>query len=94
MNGVGLQIYANASGVHTYLAPTLFYERKFGSFLQAKITYTVDSYSYKNVGFGIATQIGAFNMYLLADNLLHLNNVYEAKNASIQFGMNLVFKRR
>ena len=79
------------SAAHTYFATTIFYERRFNAGFSSKITYTIDPYLFTNLGLGISTQFGAFNMYMLADNLLNLNNLYNAKNASIQLGFNFIF---
>jgi hypothetical protein len=62
------------------------------NYLQAKLTYTVDPYSFSNVGLGLSTKIGLFNAYFAADNLLHLQNIYDAKSASFQLGINFIFK--
>ena len=61
------------------------------SFLAAKATYTVDSYSYSNVGLGLATDIGKFNFYIAADNLLRYGNLAKAKSVSLQLGFNIKF---
>jgi len=90
-NKVGLQLYSTVGSVHSYLAATVFFERWFSKHFQAKITYTVDPYSFSNLGVGISTQFGPFNLYLLADNLLYLNNLYDAKSANIQIGVNFIF---
>ena len=94
LNNVGFHLYANLSGVHSYMASTLFYERKLSSNFHGKITYTADSFSFTNVGLGLSSQFGIVNLYLLADNLLHLNNIYEAKNASFQIGINFMFNNK
>ena len=90
-NKIGFHLYANMSGAHTYLATTLFYERRINGNFSSKITYTIDPYIYTNIGLGLSTQFGAFNMYILADNLLNLNNMYNAKSASFQLGFNFIF---
>ena len=90
-NKVGVQLFSNVGAVHTYLAATLFYERWFSENFQAKITYTADPYSFKNLGAGISMQLGPVNLYVLADNLLNLNNFYAAKSANIQVGLNFIF---
>ena len=91
LNKVGVQLFSNVGSVHSYLAATLFYERWFNKNIQAKITYTADPYSFKNLGAGISTQIGPVNLYLLADNLLYLSNLYAAKSANVQLGINFIF---
>ena len=90
-NKIGFHLYSNMSAAHTYFATTIFYERRFNAGFSSKITYTIDPYSFTNLGLGISTQFGAFNMYMLADNLLNLNNLYNAKNASVQLGFNFIF---
>lgn len=93
-NKVGIQLYGNLGAVHSQTAATLFYERRVSKHLQTKITYTADSYSFKNLGVGLATQLGAFNAYFIADNLLNLSNLYNAKSASVQLGFNLIFNNK
>jgi hypothetical protein len=73
-------------------ALTTFYKRNFSKALQMKATYTVDSYSFTNVGLGFSTQLGAVNFYALADNLLAYTDVSKAKSLSFQLGLNIVFK--
>lgn len=90
-NKVGFQLFSAVGSVHSYLAATLFYERWFNKHLQAKVTYTADSYSFSNFGAGISTQFGPFNLYVIADNLLYLNNLYVAKSMSVQVGVNFIF---
>lgn len=91
LNKVGVQLFSNIGSVHTYLAATLFFERWFNKNFQAKITYTADPYSFKNLGAGISTQIGPVNLYLLADNLLYLSNIYATKSTNLQLGINFIF---
>ena len=90
-NKVGFQLYSTVGSVHSYLAATLFFERWFSKYFQAKVTYTVDPYSFSNLGAGLSTQLGSVNIYLLADNLLYLNNIYAAKSANVQLGVNFIF---
>ena len=90
-NKVGLQLFSRLGSVHSYVAATLFYERRFSKHLQAKISYTADPYSFSNLGVGISTQFGPLNLYVVADNLLYLNNLYNAKSISMQAGVNFIF---
>lgn len=93
-NKIGFQWFSTVGAVHSYMAATVFFERKINKYLQTKLTYTADPYSFSNVGIGLSTQIGLFNAYFTADNLLHLNNVYAAKSASFQLGINFIFKEK
>ncbi|MFD1293545.1 DUF5723 family protein [Lutibacter holmesii] len=91
VNKVGLQLFSRLGSVHSYVAATLFYERRFSKLLQAKISYTADPFSFSNLGVGVSTQLGPLNLYVVADNLLYLNNLYSAKSISMQAGLNFIF---
>jgi hypothetical protein len=92
VNKIGFHWFSAVGTVHSYMAGTLFYERWLNKYLQTKLTYTVDPYSFSNVGMGLSTHIGVFNAYFTADNLLSLSNIYNAKSASFQLGINFMFK--
>jgi len=91
-NEVGIQLYSTIRLNQPQLATTLYYSRNVSDFLKAKITYTADSFSFSNVGLGFSTQLGKFNLYAAADNLLSYNDIYNSKKLSINFGMNLIFE--
>jgi hypothetical protein len=57
-----------------------------------KATYTLDSYSYKNIGLGLSGQFGKLNLYALADNLLEYRDLAKANSLSFQLGLNIIFK--
>lgn len=87
---VGVQFYGVFRPKGPQLAATLFYYQKMFNFLAAKIAYTADSYSYMNIGAGLVTDIGRFNFYLAADNLLKYGNIAKAKSVSLQVGFNII----
>ena len=91
INAVGAQLYAINRPKRPQLALTAYYYRKIFEGFRIKATYTLDSFSYTNVGLGISTQLGALNFYLLADNLLEYQNLAKAQSASLQLGFNLIF---
>ncbi|MCF6347182.1 MAG: DUF5723 family protein [Flavobacteriaceae bacterium] len=91
LNEVGIQLYTIFRPKQPQLATTLYYSRSVTNFLKAKITYTADSHSFSNIGLGFSTQIGKFNMYANADNLLSYNDFYNSKRIAFLFGMNLIF---
>lgn len=93
-NSVGLQYFAMSTPRLPMMALTAFYRKKIFTGLEGKATYTVDSFSYKNIGLGISTQMGLVNLYLMADNLLELRDVAKAQSASFQLGLNLVFAEK
>jgi len=91
---MGMQIFSTIGAVHSYLAATLFYEKRINKHLQTKITYTADPFSFTNIGLGLSSHFRAFNMYLAADNLISLSNVYNTKSANIQLGINFIFNKK
>ncbi|MEM7085612.1 MAG: DUF5723 family protein [Bacteroidota bacterium] len=86
---IGLQYYSIIRPKGPQMAATLFYERRLWDFLQAKATYTVDPYSFYNIGLGAAADLGKFNFYVAADNILHYGNIAKAKSVSLQLGFNI-----
>jgi hypothetical protein len=91
-NAVGAQLFVMTTPRAPIIALTGYYRRNVFSNLQMKATYTVDSYSYTNIGLGLSTNLGKFNMYVMADNLLEYRDISKANSLSFQFGLNFVFK--
>ncbi|MBA0883926.1 hypothetical protein GTZ96_009475 [Flavobacterium sp. BBQ-18] len=91
-NAVGAQLFMMSTPRLPITALTGFYQRNFSDKLQLKATYTLDSYSYTNIGLGLSANLGLFNMYFMADNLLAYRDVSKAKSLSFQFGFNFIFK--
>jgi len=91
-SGIGTQLFIMTTPKSPLFAWTTFYKRNFSKAMQMKATYTVDSYSFTNVGLGFSTQLGAVNFYALADNLLAYTDVSKAKSLSFQLGLNIIFK--
>lgn len=91
-NAFGAQLYAMSTPRTPFMALTTYFRRKFLKGLEAKATYTIDSFSYKNIGLGVSTTIGKFNLYLVADNLLEYRDISKAKSLSFQFGLNVVLR--
>lgn len=92
-NEVGAQLYAINRLKVPQLALTAYYYRRIFNGFRVKATYTIDSFSFTNVGFGVSTHLGPVNFYVLADNLLAYQNLAKSQSASLQFGLNLVFGR-
>jgi len=90
LNAIGGQVYVINRPRGPQVSLTGFYQRKLGNFLTAKATYTINKFSYSNVGLGISTKIGVLNMYLMADNLLAYQNLANSQYASFQFGLNIL----
>ena len=90
-NAFGAQLYSVFRPLRQQFALTSFYEKSFSNKLQAKITYTIDDYSYYNIGVGVSAKIWKINFYGILDNLTKLSDISSANNVSLQFGFNLLF---
>jgi hypothetical protein len=93
VNEIGAQLFAVNRPKQPQLALTAYYYRRIFNGFRLKASYTIDSFSYTNVGLGVSTHFGPVNFYILADNLLEYQNLAKAQSASLQFGLNLVFGR-
>lgn len=91
-NSVGAQLFSVFRPTGPKFALTGFYERKLSQKINTKFTYTIDDFSYTNVGFGLSTKIGKFQVYGLVDNIFGMTDIADVNTASFQFGMNLIFK--
>ncbi len=94
------QEYASAFGIQVFsqfrprgpqFAGSLFLYHRLFRGLRAKATFTVDEYSFHNVGLLLSTDISKFNFYVAANNLTDYANLAKANSASVQFGFNLIF---
>ena len=89
---VGAQLFAMTTPKSTLMALTAFYKRNFSKSFQMKATYTVDSYSFTNVGLGMTTKVGPVNFYVVADNLLSYADISKANSLSFQLGLNVILR--
>ena len=88
---IGGQIYTVFRPKRPRIALTAFYSRRLFRNIYSKITYTVDSYSYTNVGIGMSANIGIFQIYGIFDNILEIPNIYKSNQLGLQFGINFIF---
>jgi hypothetical protein len=86
---VGVQVFSIFRPQAPQLAGTFFYYRKFGKYLATKATYTIDAYSFSNVGLALVADLGPINFYIAGDNILKYNNLAKAKSVSLQLGLNI-----
>lgn len=91
-SAVGAQLFVMTTPKSPLFAFTTYYKRNFSKNVQIKATYTLDSFSYSNVGLGMSTKVGPVNFYVLADNLLSYTDLAKANSLSFQLGFNIVFK--
>ncbi|MFV8345430.1 DUF5723 family protein [Flavobacterium sp. ZB4P13] len=89
-SAVGAQLFVMSTPRTPLVAFTTYYRRKIFNSLQMKATYTIDSYSYKNIGLGLSSMFGPVNFYVLADNLLEYKDVTKANSLSFQLGLNVI----
>jgi len=90
---VGFQYYNIFRPKGPQIAATLFYYRRFSDHISAKATYTLDSYSYSNLGLGLVANMGWVNFYITADNLQWYQNIAKAKSVSLQLGFNIIIDK-
>ena len=90
-DALGIQLYSIFRPLNPQLALTGFYEKALFKKFRAKITYTLDDYSFYNIGAGVSAQIGKINFYGTVDNIAKFNDITSANNISFQLGFNLIF---
>ncbi len=90
-DALGVQLYSIFRPVSSQLALTAFYQKSISNKIHAKVTYTVDDFTYSNIGAGISAQFGKVNLYGMIDNILEYNNLSRANNLSLQLGVNVIF---
>jgi hypothetical protein len=90
-NSVGAQLFVMSAPRTPLMALTAYYRRQIFDSLEMKATYTVDSFSAKNIGLGLSTTLGKVNFYILADNLLEYKDISKANSLSFQLGLNIIF---
>lgn len=93
INAIGAQLYIINRPKQPQSALTAYYYRRLFKGLRAKATYTVDSYTFNNIGLGVSAHLGRLNFYVMADNFLSLKNIYNAQSASLQLGFNYIFNK-
>lgn len=92
-NHMGFQLFTMKRPRGLVHAATVFYDKKFSKNLFGKLTYTVDSFSYSNIGLLVSARFSNFNLYLAGDNLLDYPNLSKARNASVQAGFQFIFDK-
>jgi hypothetical protein len=93
-NALGVQLFAMTTPKLPTVALTGYYKRRLTHALQMKATYTLDAYSYSNIGLGLSSTFGKVNFYVLADNLLAYTDLAKANSLSLQFGLNVIFANK
>ena len=89
-DAVGAQLFSVFRPLTTNLALTAFYQKSFSKKVHAKVTYTIDDFSYSNIGAGMSMQLGNVNFYGMFDNILSYKNLSSANSVSLQLGINFI----
>ncbi|MDY8134439.1 DUF5723 family protein [Aquimarina sp. 2201CG5-10] len=89
-DAVGLQLFSQFRPKRPQYAASVFYYKRLSRFLRAKINYTIDDFSYYNLGFLISTHINKFNFYISANNVFEYSNLAKANGISLQLGFNFI----
>jgi hypothetical protein len=90
-NSIGVQLFSVFRPSGPKVALTGFYERKLSNIFNTKFTYTVDDFSYSNIGIGLSVKVGKVNVYGMLDNLLKITDIADSNNTSFQLGINLIY---
>ena len=93
-NLIGMHLFGVKRPRSMNYALTTYYDRKFSNNFRAKVSYTIDDFSYYNVGLLVSTKIKKFNFYIAADNLAGYFNLAKSQSASLQIGMQFIFKKQ
>ncbi|PQJ82576.1 DUF5723 family protein [Polaribacter glomeratus] len=90
-DAIGVQLYSIFRPLNPQLALTGFYQKAITQKIQTKVTYTIDDFSYANIGAGLSAQFGKVNLYGMLDNILEYSNLAAANSVSLQMGINVIF---
>lgn len=71
-------------------ALSTFYDRKITPNIRMKATYTLDDFSYTNLGLLLSTRYKRFNFYIAANNLLGYTNLAKSQYQSVQLGFQFI----
>ncbi len=90
LDAFGLQVFSQFRPKGPQFAASLFYYKRFSNFLRTKVTYTVEDFSYDNIGLLVSTHFNKINFYISANNLLKYSNLAKVKGLSLQLGFNVI----
>lgn len=90
-DALGVQLYSVFRPLNPQLALTAFYQKSLSDKIHTKVTYTIDDFSFSNIGAGVSAQFGKVNLYGMIDNIIEYNNISRANNLSLQLGINVIF---
>jgi len=71
---------------------SVFYDRSFNSKIFTRINYTVDKFSYTNIGLAVSANVWKLNVHAGMNNVLAFSNLAKANSISANFGINLMLR--
>ncbi len=84
------------SGVNRPKGPTYgvtaFWDRKVTDNFRFRVAYAADEFTLTKLGFMVSSRLKNFNLYVAANDILGYTNLAKANSASLQLGMQFVFK--
>ena len=96
------KIYKNKIGIHLFgikrpralkYALSTYFDTMVIPKLRIKVAYTLDDFSYTNVGLLLSTRLKKFNFYLAADNLFGYFNLAKSQYQSVQLGFQFIINK-
>lgn len=91
---IGMHVFGVRRPRDIKYALSAYYDRKLTPNLRMKVAYTLDDYSYTNVGLLLSTQWKRFNFYIAADNLLGYTNLAKSNYQSVQLGFQFIMQKK
>ena len=84
------------SGVNRPKGPTYgvtaYYDRKVTDNFRFRVAYGADEYTLTKLGLMMSTRIENFNFYIAANDIIGYTNLAKANSASLQLGLQFIFK--
>lgn len=90
---LGLHLFGIKRPKDFKFALSTYYDRQLNDNLRMKVSYTIDDYSFTNVGFLLSTRFKGFNFYIAADNLIGYFNLAKSNYQSVQLGFQFVINK-
>jgi hypothetical protein len=87
----GVLIRSEIFNRNVHPSASLFYNRKFGTYISLAASYSAWYRSYTNFGFGFAANGGPAQLYVVTDNITALFVPEKSKNFMIHAGINFIF---
>jgi len=69
---------------------SVYYQRNFADILSTRLSYTVDKFSYTNLGLSASLQVWKLNLFAGVNNLIGLKDLGKTNSLSAQFGLNVI----